>query len=331
MSMTRVYFRDSGQDSLAVDCDSSRSLLEGLLAAGVAIPNSCRAGLCQACLCQAHGDLRLIDPEAQLGLTELQRRNNLLLACQAKPRQGLSIGMPTHRADWLCQLKQKRFLSSSVVELTFKAEGDWKPGQHLLLWRDDEHVRPYSASNLCSAERLIQFVIERHEHGVVSRWCYDELAEGSQVRLSPPQGNFCCDSELGAGLVVFAEGSGAGAAAGIILDAQALDETINSDLFFVHSGHSKCDSENFPSALFSPVSDCLGARIHLLEGEGVGGSAAYPLVRESLNRHCPNLRGKRVFIVGSESFVDEMSRACFFAGAARNDMVCETFWSQCAS
>ncbi|MGH1373494.1 MAG: 2Fe-2S iron-sulfur cluster binding domain-containing protein [Cellvibrionaceae bacterium] len=326
--MVSVYFQESNAKALKVECDSSQTLLEGLLAAGVGIPNSCRAGLCQACLCQGQNQPFEINPEAQDGLSDLQRRNHLLLACQATPVEGLSISLPTHDGDWLCELHDKRWLSSTVVELTFRAEGEWRAGQHLLVWMSDDQVRPYSASNPCNHDRLIRFVVERHEQGIVSRWCHDQLSVGDKVRLSRPQGEFYLPPDLGGDLVLFAEGSGIGPASGIIQSALAVEPSAVCDLFFVHSAHSAAESAKLPQGIAEKFDGFAGVRIHAHDEGPQKGINTYSRVKDMLERHSPSLRGKSVFIVGSEAFVTEMSRACFFSGAARNDIFTEIFVSQ---
>ncbi len=326
--MTRVHFQVSSEEAIVVDCDPSGTLLEGLLAAGISVPNSCRAGLCQACLCQANQGIGKLNPEAQAGLSDLQLRNNLLLACQAKPVEGLSISLPVHDNDWVCELEDKRYLSPAVVELCFRAEGQWRAGQHLLLWMNDEQARPYSASNHDAGNGLIRFFVERHPHGDVSRWCYDELKVGEKVRLSEPQGHFHCGTEMGAGVALFAEGSGLGPAVGIMQSVQAVDPTLKCDLFFVHSERSAEEGERFCEAISKEFELNSAVRFHFPEVAGAMGSLGYSSIQKQLKAEALDLRGKKTFIVGSAAFVSEMSRACFFAGAARNDIVTEIFVSQ---
>lgn len=343
--MAKVYFRDSNKALVAIECDPAGSLLEGLLAAGVKIPNSCRKGLCQACVCQVDDNSSVLpsalNAEALEGLSPLQRRNQYFLSCQAEPVDNLTLSLPSHENDWLCELKQKRHLSPSVVELTFQAEGRWKAGQHLLLWKDDSQARPYSASNKYREDRLIRFIIERHSKGSVSRWCYDELSVGESVRLSAPQGHFVSGSDFGSGLVMFAEGSGIGPAIGLLQSAQADQPEVANDLFFVHSKQSisgdsgaqnSVNSDpSFPESLWQSAVVDASANFHQPAPRTLVGDDGYALIHQQLKSKCPSLRGKKVFIVGSEAFVSSMSRACFFGGAARNDIVTETFLSQLSS
>lgn len=340
--MTQVFFHDAKHVPVAVECDPAGSLLEDLLAAGIKIPNSCRKGLCQACACQINDKSSVstsaLNPEALGGLSPLQRRNNYFLSCQTKPVDGLAFGLPSHDDDWLCELKQKRYLSPSVVELTFQSEGRWKAGQHLLLWKDDRQARPYSASNDYCEDRLIRFIVERHSKGVVSRWCYDELSVGESIRFSAPQGSFIVGSDFGSGLVVFAEGSGVGPANGLLQSAQGDRLEVPCDLFFVHSRHSVSGAETgqnvtesdryFPESLWQSAAAGSLVNVHLASPDIAIGDDGYALLHEQLKSKCTSLRGKKVFIVGSEPFVSSMSRACFFGGAARNDIVTETFLSQ---
>src|ERR1700687_4120801 len=67
------------------------SLLDCLTARGHAVPNSCRAGICQTCLMRA---VRGTVPEkAQTGLTTTMMARHLFLACQCFPTEDLEVAL----------------------------------------------------------------------------------------------------------------------------------------------------------------------------------------------------------------------------------------------
>jgi len=337
MTLIRFQSTQNSNQTIELECDEGVSVLDALLAANVKIPHSCRAGLCQACLCQTN-DISTLNPEAVEGLSNLQRRSNQFLACQCIPARSLEVCLPDHNSDWLSELVGKRYLSDSIVELSFQAEGRWDPGQHVLLWMDDIHARPYSASNVYSATQVVSFLVRRHPQGLLSRWCYDQLEVGERVRMSSPQGHFCLGQEVGNGVVAIAQGSGLGVAVGLSQQALTLESEVCVDLFWVgddvQADDSKAQSafeDLEPSRpLLSYFTDRLdGVTVHQRDHDescsGAAGPASYVEAQELLGRSGVALRGKKIFIVGGERFVTEMSRVCFFSGAARTDIVTEVF------
>lgn len=343
MAVIRFQSSASSDSVIELECSENTSVLDSLLAAKVQIPHSCRAGLCQACLCQTN-DISRLNAEAVDGLSDLQRRNHQFLACQCIPSESLEVRLAAHNSDWLCELVGKRYLSGSVVELSFQAEGLWSPGQHLLLWMDDIHARPYSVSNLVSPEKVMSFLVQRHPQGLVSQWCYDQLQLGERVRLSPPQGHFYLEQEAADAVVLIAQGSGLGVAVGIAQQALVFEGDACVDLFWAEErelqivgsgvgvGNVTSADPSVSLSLLSYFAGKLdGVHVHRRDlGQDFSGGlrpAAHIEVQASLKASGIALRGKKIFIVGGERFVAEMSRACFFAGAARTDISTEVFFS----
>ena len=65
------------------------NLLDALLGAGIAVPNSCRAGSCHACLVRClHGEPEDAEPDA---LSAAQRQQGWRLACQCQVVEDLTV------------------------------------------------------------------------------------------------------------------------------------------------------------------------------------------------------------------------------------------------
>ena len=65
------------------------NLLDALLAAGIAVPNSCRAGSCHACLVRClQGEPDDAQPDA---LSAAQRQQGWRLACQCRVADDLTV------------------------------------------------------------------------------------------------------------------------------------------------------------------------------------------------------------------------------------------------
>src|SRR3990167_7424110 len=141
----RVWMPELRAADPSLDVAPASNLLDSLLAAGITVPYSCRAGSCHACLVRCVGG-ELLDgkPEA---LDDARREQGWRLACQCRGGEGVSFGVfaplreaapaVIHSCDWL---------SSDVLRLRLAPQRPlrYSAGQHLQLWTEDGIARPYS-------------------------------------------------------------------------------------------------------------------------------------------------------------------------------------------
>ncbi len=71
-----------------------------------------------------------------------------------------------------------------------------KPGQHILLQAYIEGTwvqRPYTISSAAHETRYRDITVKREPHGLFSGWLFEERWEGTLIRISDPQGDFCLE------------------------------------------------------------------------------------------------------------------------------------------
>ncbi|MBU0900790.1 MAG: iron-sulfur-binding ferredoxin reductase [Gammaproteobacteria bacterium] len=142
------------------------NLLDNLLAAGIAVPYSCRAGSCHACLVRCvRGELLDAKPEA---LDEAQREQGWRLACQCRVVDDVQIevfdplrdAVPAviHSCDWL---------SRDVLRLRLTPPQPlrYSAGQHLQLWISSGIARPYSLASVPGEDAWLEFHIDCRQGG----------------------------------------------------------------------------------------------------------------------------------------------------------------------
>ncbi|MDO9620131.1 MAG: iron-sulfur-binding ferredoxin reductase [Pseudomonas sp.] len=142
------------------------NLLDSLLAAGIAVPYSCRAGSCHACLVRCVGG-ELLDgkPEA---LDDARREQGWRLACQCRVVADVQIEVfdplrdatpaVIHSCDWF---------SSDVLRLRLTPQRPlrYSAGQHLQLWTACGIARPYSLASLPGDDPWLEFHIDCRQGG----------------------------------------------------------------------------------------------------------------------------------------------------------------------
>lgn len=149
--------------------EANANLLDSLLTAGLAIPYSCRAGSCHACLVRCtRGEPLDARPDA---LTAEQRSEGWRLACQCRVSGELQLevfdpqrdGLPAriHSLDWpTADILRLRLLPARPLR--------YRAGQHLLLWAANNVVRPYSLASLPGVDAWLEFHIDCSRPGAFS-------------------------------------------------------------------------------------------------------------------------------------------------------------------
>ena len=194
-------------------------LLNALERAGIAIPNSCRAGLCHCCLVELKNGN--VSRNAQLGLTENQKRLNYVLSCLCRPENDLEIGLLDNNQRHPATLIEKHFINHGVMIARFKANIDWLPGQYLTLWRNETVGRVYSIASL-PEEGYVELHLRRRLSGVVSSWLEHRVSEGDVVHLSQATGHCYYTPMLPTQPIVIAcTGTGLAPALGVLKNALA--------------------------------------------------------------------------------------------------------------
>jgi len=164
------------------------NLLDALLAAGIAVPYSCRAGSCHACMVRCVGGEPLdAKPEA---LTAAQREQGWRLACQCRVVDDLSVEVYDPLRDGLpATVAQLDWPSATVLRLRLVPERPLRywAGQHVLLWTASGIARPYSLASVAGEDPWLEFHIDCRQHGAFSD-AARQLQAGDTLRLGELRG-----------------------------------------------------------------------------------------------------------------------------------------------
>ncbi|MDD2159050.1 iron-sulfur-binding ferredoxin reductase [Pseudomonas sp. MIL19] len=164
------------------------NLLDNLLAAGIAVPYSCRAGSCHACLVRCvRGELLDAKPEA---LDETRREQGWRLACQCRVVDDVQIevfdplrdAVPAviHSCDWLSRdVLRLRLISPQPVR--------YSAGQHLQLWTSSGIARPYSLASVPGEDAWLEFHIDCRQGGAFAS-AARAFQPGDNLRLGELRG-----------------------------------------------------------------------------------------------------------------------------------------------
>lgn len=292
------------------------NLLDALNQAGVAVPYSCRAGSCHACLVRCQGDVEDKQPDA---LSPAQRQDGWRLACQCQVAGDLKVetfdplhdGLPAQvvGADWL---------SRHVLRLRLQPERGlrYRAGQHLVLWAG-QVARPYSLASLPQEDPFLECHLDCRQPGQFSNLAR-QLQVGDPLRLGELRGgalHYDPDWQLRP-LWLLASGTGLGPLWGVLREALRQDH--QGDIRLIHLAH-----DGDAHYLAEPLAGLAAQHPNLSVELWTAAGSAQALAQLRLVS-----RQTLALLCGHPASVEAFSKRLFLAGLPRNQLLADVFLSR---
>jgi len=291
------------------------NLLDTLNQAGMAVPYSCRAGSCHACLVRCVQGLPSDSrPDA---LSDEQRRLGWRLSCQCQVNEDLQVetfdplrdGLPAvvQGADWL---------SSTVLRLRLLPERNlrYQAGQHLVLWTASGVARPYSLASLPEEDRFLEFHLDCRQPGAFSDVAR-ELKPGDPLRLGELRGgalHYDPDWQSRP-LWLLASGTGLAPLFGVLREALRQDH--QGAIRVIHLAHD-ADEHYLAKPLAALAANHPNLSVELLT------PAELPSAMGQLRL---TSRQTQALLCGHPDSVETFARRLYLSGLPRNQLLADVF------
>lgn len=163
------------------------NLLDALRGKGIAIPFSCRAGSCHACLVRcSQGEL---DDQRPAALDPARRAEGWRLACQCRVLGDCAVEVFDPLRDGLpASVVGLDWPAADILRLRLQPQRPlrYQAGQHLVLW-NGAVARPYSLASLPGEEPWLEFHIACQAPGAFCD-AARQLRVGDELRLGELRG-----------------------------------------------------------------------------------------------------------------------------------------------
>ncbi|SQF96413.1 oxidoreductase [Paucimonas lemoignei] len=297
-----------GERRWAVTAGSN--LLDSLNQAGVAVPYSCRAGSCHACLvrCIAGEPVDALPQALDAG----KRQQGWRLACQCRVVEDLTV----HAFDPLRDGSPARvcgcdWLSPTVLRLRLEPERPlrYRAGQHLVLWSGGGVARPYSLASLPGEDAFLEVHLDCRQPGEFIN-AARQLQVGDAVGLGELRGGalqYDPDWQERPFLLL-AAGTGLGPLWGVL--REALRQEHQGPIRLVHLARD--DSEHYLRDQLAEVA----AQVQLVTPQNLATTLAdlRMLSRKTMALLC-----------GSPGSVEDFAKRLYLAGLPRNQVLADVF------
>lgn len=196
------------------------TVLEAAQRAGVALPYSCRAGVCGSCkaiLLDGQCDYPRNPP---LALDAGALAKHAVLLCQAVPRSDLLLQArevtsveDIARRQLDVVVTEKWRLADEVIGLRLLPAPGERPlrrlsGQYVDVLLDDGKRRPFSIANGPQADGMIELHVRHVAGGGFTSWVSDHLQVGDRLRIEGPLGTFVPREDSERPMIFMAGGTG---------------------------------------------------------------------------------------------------------------------------
>lgn len=318
------------------DADTDETVLEAAQRAGIALPYSCRGGVCGSCKATlVEGDCGY-PHHPPVALSASESEQHAILLCQAVPRGDIAIrvreiasveDIPHRRLD--TTVAERRLLAPDVVGIWLKpTDGqrlNWLPGQYLDVILEDGKHRPFSIASGPRRDGLIELHVRHVPGGGFTSWVYESLRTGDGLVIEAPLGTFVPREDAERPMLFMAGGTGFAPVKAIVEHFIALGTRrpmhvywgarIAADLYLRDLARSWAD--NVPGLRFTPVlSDTDEARANGMR-EG--------LVHEALLADHPDLAGVDLYMSGPPPMIAAGRQRFVEAGLPEDRLYFDSF------
>ena len=291
------------------------NLLDALNQAGVAVPYSCRAGSCHACLVRCvRGEPADLKPEA---LSRAQRDQGWRLACQCQVVEDVQLEVFDPLRDGLpAEVAALDWLSPGVLRLRLTPQRPlrYRAGQHVVLWTTSGIARPYSLASLPEEDRFLEFHLDcAHPGDFVS--AARQFKVGDSVRLGELRGgalHYDPDWQEHP-LWLLASGTGLGPWFGILREALRQDHQGQIQVVHVARDSTEHYLKDELQALAKAHSNL---QVECLQRDQL---ADYLVQMRLVSRQT------RALVCGHPDSVEAFAKRLFLAGLARNQLLADAF------
>jgi NAD(P)H-flavin reductase/2-polyprenyl-6-methoxyphenol hydroxylase-like FAD-dependent oxidoreductase len=219
-----VRYSDGAEKWLNVSED--QTILDAAEASGVPIVNECQSGLCGTCVANCvSGRYELGRTE---GLSEQERADRKLLACQARVRTDCVIQLEYSAKDNAARLvageaivESVQIVSDTTAILRVDASGlgeklIYSPGQFAQLMVPGTKLwRSYSYAHVANDANQLEFIIRLLPQGAMSDYLRAQAKPGDRIQLRGSKGRFYL-REVTRPIVLMAGGTGLSAILAIV-------------------------------------------------------------------------------------------------------------------
>jgi CDP-4-dehydro-6-deoxyglucose reductase len=319
------------QFSVAAD----EPVLEAAQRAGIALPYSCRSGVCGSCkatLLQGQCEYTHNPPAA---LTASDKAHHAVLLCQATATSDLLLDVREVTSVEAIARRQLDVVVSDKWQLASDAVGlhlmpapgetplNWVPGQYLDVLLENGKHRPFSIANGPQADGMIELHVRQAAGGGFTAWVYESLKVGDMLRIEGPLGTFVPREDSERPMIFMAGGTGFAPIKAIVEHFIALGTRRPMHVYW---GARSAADIYMPALAKGWAATASNLCFHAVVSDpDQVGDMRGGLVHEIVLQDLPDLSGYDVYMSGPPAMIDAGHRLFLDAGLPEDRLYYDSF------
>ncbi len=314
---------------------AGETVLDAAHRAGVALPYSCRAGVCGSCkavLLEGQCEYPNYPPRA---LSSGELSHHAMLVCQAVPTSDLLLQArevtsveDIARRQLSLVVTEKWHLTPDVVGLRLLPAPGERPlkrlaGQYLDVLLEDGKRRPFSIANAPQADGMIELHVRHVAGGGFTTWVNDRLQVGDRLRVEGPLGTLVPREDSERPMLFMAGGTGFAPVKAIVEHFIALGTRRPIEVYWGARSAAELYmlaraeewTRQLPNLHFHPV----------VSDPTLAGALRTGLVHEAVLQDHPDLSGHELYMGGPPAMIDAAHPSFLDAGLPEERLYYDSF------
>ncbi|HUA81376.1 MAG TPA: 2Fe-2S iron-sulfur cluster-binding protein [Dyella sp.] len=335
--MYPVYYVTLQHSGRRFEVAPGETVLEAAQRAGIALPYSCRSGVCGSCkatLIQGRCEYPRNPPAA---LDAHDRAQHAVLLCQAVPASDLVVQArevtsveDIARRQLTVRVTRKWQLAPDVIGLHLQPSPgelrlNWLPGQYLDVLLDEDRRRPFSIANGPQSDGVIELHVRHVAGGGFTTWVADVLKENDTLRIEGPLGTFVAREDSERPMIFMAGGTGFAPVKAILEHFLVLGTRRTIDVYWGARSAADLYQRELPEKWAKALPHL---RFHAVLSEPAQAQIARlraGLVHEAVLEDHPDLSGHDVYMSGPHAMIEAGRRLFVEAGLPEDRLYYDSF------
>lgn len=313
------------------------TVLDAAQRAGLALPYSCRAGVCGSCkamVLEGHFTYPRNPPSA---LNAAERAQHAALLCLAVPTSDLLLkvrevrsveDMPKRVLD--VTVTQKDRMAPDVVRLLLASPPNqsplrWLPGQYVDVLLDDGKRRAFSLARAPHLGAELEVHVRQVAGGGFTSWVFHELAVGDTLRIEGPLGTFVPREDAERPVILMAGGTGFAPIKALIEHFLHLGTRRPLHVYWGARTAADLYLRELPERWAREVSTLDFTSVISDASEASRAGLRHGLVHEAVLEDHPELSGFDVYMCGPPALIDAGRRSFAEAGLPEEHLYFDSF------
>jgi CDP-4-dehydro-6-deoxyglucose reductase len=312
------------------------TVLEAAQRAGLALPYSCRAGLCGSCKATVLEGRWHYPRNPPTALNAAEQARHAALLCQAVPQSDLLLevrevasvaDLPRRTLDVRVSAKDR--VAPDVVRLRLSPLADkrmrWLPGQYVEVLLEDGKRRAFSLARAPHVGTELEVHVRHVAGGGFTSWVFDTLAVGDTLRVEGPFGTFVPHEDSERPMILMAGGTGFAPVKAMVEHFLHLGTRRPMHLYWGARSGAELYLRDLPTHWAETV-PMLGFHPVISDPEEAATARTRAgLVHEAVLEDHPDLSGFDVYMCGPPAMIDAGRRAFVEAGLAEDRLYFDSF------